>query len=80
LTQGLLYSKNGYIKYLQGLFIIKQSYSERLTNLYDKGVPSYRQLGTLVDLQGVGIFEPLKDIDNTLMRYVKVLREASESI
>jgi hypothetical protein len=46
----------------------KPRYFERLKNIYNKGVPSYRHLGTLVDLQGVGIFEPLKDIDNTLMQ------------
>ncbi len=40
--------------------IIKQRYSERLTNLHGKGVPSYRNLGKLVDLLGVGIFEPLR--------------------
>ncbi len=48
--------------------LIKQRYFERLKNLYYKGVPSYRNLGKLVDLLGVGIFEPLRDIDNTFMR------------
>ncbi len=47
--------------------LIKQRYTERLTNLYCKGVPSYRHLGTLVDLLGVGIFEPLRE-RNTFMR------------
>ncbi len=58
--------------------LIKQRFSERLANLYYKGVPSYRHLGTLDDLLGVGIFEPLKGIDNTFMWEVKVLLEASE--
>jgi hypothetical protein len=46
----------------------KPRYFERLKNLYYKGVPPYKHLGKLADLPGVGIFEPLKDIDNTLMR------------
>ena len=44
----------------------KPRYFERLKNLYYKGVPPYRHLGKLVDLLGVGIFEPLRE-RNTFM-------------
>jgi hypothetical protein len=42
--------------------LIKQRYTERLTNLYYKGVPSYRQLGTLVEPRGFGNFEPRRGV------------------